>query len=653
MLLVLPSACGKPAPVPPISAAVAPLPAAWATIPSEPVPDDATRISGIAALDDQTCVWTRSGQAVCASPSGMHILPRQDAVEVAVRTEGWVVRTADARVYELHPTADPKELQALRGASKVACSRHFCAALVDGQLLSWVFSFREIDPARDGDNLTDFTMRGDHLLGIRTDGEIRSFHVVSCYNDGKVVAASGRIVSDCVVGEDDQLRCGSAPPVHVPPGLRLTTGVGSLAHHQPRDMVREVCGISEEGGVLCLGPPLGRPRTENQTYDWTPVPTLDDPAIVVGGGRHACALTRDGQVKCWGAYDRGQYGIRPDTERPRPIDDPGLNDPHAELLLTPDRLCLVGADASVCTHPHNLRWEPFDAGRPEFVSRDGDVVLRRDGRRVAATDPWGDQRSRARLPRGVTGVRSFVTCRAASYFLFEDGTLSATRAEAIEFKPDTDIGEDEWPPMHTLHRTPKVGNLVDVTCTLEGLASIDASGIVRHHDATGAPREQWFESATSIVSAGPTVCATVAGRQRCRIFGRDGGPAIVDDPASLRGLVEMHGRTDWSARYDSERRDRLCGRSQTGIRCIEPASKLDTLDIEVTDTPLPGPIRDYAIGPAHACARLEDARVVCWGAPQGFRLGRSIAREQPVDVTDRFIDALGQHDDPVRSDGAR
>lgn len=637
-LLVAPSGCKTSTPVAPASGSDA-LPPTRATQPSpESVPDDTPKIAGIAALNDQTCVWTEGGQAVCASAEGMNVIPMHDIAELAVRTKGYVVRTTDARVYELHPDMDPKELPTLAGASKVACSRHFCAALVGGQLMHWVFSFRDIDRARDGDELADFTIRNGQIVGLRHDGEIRSFGG-SGYNDGKVLAASGSIVGDCVVDEERRLRCGNAPPAAVPAGLQLTTGVGVLRNYLPRNRVREVCGI-ERGSVICLGPPLGHPREKIQAYAWTKVPGLDDAATVVGGGRHACALTRAGRLKCWGAYDRGQYGLRLDTKTPAPVDDPGLDDPDAQLLLTGDRVCLVGKDASACSNPHHYRWEPFDVGTPESVSRDGDVVLSRDGRQLSATDPWDDERSRARLPRGITGVRRFVNCTAASYFLFDDGTLSATDTSNIAYQVDAE--EEPWPPMHTLGKVPKVRDLVDIACTSQGLVSLGSSGAVWHHDAGGTPREHWFDDATAIVSAGPTVCATEAGTHRCLVLGK-AGPTSVDDPQLLRGYVDLRGRTDWRLPGDDPPpRDRLCGRTKNSVRCIVPAAKLGTVDVMVTDTQVPGAIREYAVGPSHACARLEDDRVSCWGAASQYRLGRSIVHDEPIDVTDRFMEALAQ-----------
>ncbi len=601
-------------------------------------PKDPLRVVGVVATPKATCVWTRGGRAACSTPEGIRVLPRDDLAAVAGIRESRdgdvsVVLTTDGLVFEIDAEGEQQELERLRGATKVACSGLRCVALVDHRLVEWSSApphFEVIWGQRDGQQVTDFTLRDHRMLGREHTGVIRLF-TWSNHRAirGRRVGSGEMVGGDCVVGNDAVLRCGDAAPVRVPNGLRLVTDVGWLGEDAQQE-VREACGVHDGGGVSCLGPPLGPRRAEGTSYDWTRVEGIDNAVTVAGGERHACALTGEGRVKCWGATDVGQYGVQPNASTPRPIDDPGIDDPSASLVVHRDGLCLIGRNGSACTNPERHQWERFDAGVPEWV---GDTQwLFRDGRRIWATDGSGRHDMRALLPEDVSGVRAVASCGEIRtdvftyYFAFEDGTLAAADSSLVT--PDV---RDQWPAMHTLRRVANVRDVVDIVCDTDGLISLDKSGVVRRHETSGAAGARLADGATALGGRDLLVCPEISGEHRCRV-----PTPVAERLNELRGLADL--RDSWGSRLGrgGVQANRICARGDQSVKCVTwPGG-----DERVSETALPGPVRTFGLAPAHACAQLEDGQVLCWGDPQRFRIGRFTYLTDPVDVTDRFVEAI-------------
>lgn len=72
------------------------------------------------------------------------------------------------------------------------------------------------------------------------------------------------------------------------------------------------CALQEDGQILCWGDnhygQLGHGVQENQSFPPRPVPISGKARAVTAGGRHTCALIRDGTVECWGLGIDGQLG---------------------------------------------------------------------------------------------------------------------------------------------------------------------------------------------------------------------------------------------------------------------------------------------------------------------------------------------------------
>lgn len=95
----------------------------------------------------------------------------------------------------------------------------------------------------------------------------------------------------------------TAPGEALPPWARMALGVGS----------RHACRVTADGGVVCWG----RADAGQLGIGSTPVRSLPVAApagevrfvSVAAGGLHTCALTAEGEAWCWGANDAGQSGL--------------------------------------------------------------------------------------------------------------------------------------------------------------------------------------------------------------------------------------------------------------------------------------------------------------------------------------------------------
>jgi alpha-tubulin suppressor-like RCC1 family protein len=114
----------------------------------------------------------------------------------------------------------------------------------------------------------------------------------------------------------------------------LASGVAAIAAGGSH-----TCALTSAGGVKCWG---ARLLYETDTDDLIPVGVVGLASGVAGiaaGDNHTCAVTRAGGVKCWGDNTNGQLGDGTRTERPAPVDVSGLASGVAALAAGGRHTC--------------------------------------------------------------------------------------------------------------------------------------------------------------------------------------------------------------------------------------------------------------------------------------------------------------------------
>ena len=134
------------------------------------------------------------------------------------------------------------------------------------------------------------------------------------------------------------------------------------------------CALTSSGGVKCWGwNTYGQLGDSATTERLTPVDVsgLAGVTSLATGRLFNCALTSGGGVKCWGYNYYGQLGDGTTTDRPTPVDVSGLTSGVAAISVGRSHACAVTTDGGVKCWGRNLegqlgdntttdRWTPVD-----------------------------------------------------------------------------------------------------------------------------------------------------------------------------------------------------------------------------------------------------------------------------------------------------
>jgi cysteine-rich repeat protein len=120
----------------------------------------------------------------------------------------------------------------------------------------------------------------------------------------------------------------------------LSSGVVSLCSGE-----KHTCAVLAGGGVKCWGlndkGQLGDGTTTDRASPVNVSGMSSGIAVVEGGGKHTCAVTAAGAVKCWGLNDRGQVGDATTTDRLTPVDVSGVSSGAAGVSCGDKHTCAV------------------------------------------------------------------------------------------------------------------------------------------------------------------------------------------------------------------------------------------------------------------------------------------------------------------------
>jgi alpha-tubulin suppressor-like RCC1 family protein len=225
----------------------------------------------------------------------------------------------------------PVTVQALGGVAVTVegGGLHTCALLEGGELRCW--------GAND---------RGQ--LGDGTDIDRTTPRAVVALDGAAAQLALGQY-STCARLADGGVRCWGFNTFGA-------LGDGTMSHRSAphrvelpeaaRDLslaANHVCAALASGAAWCWGYNVdGGLGDQSTAMRLRPVAAhgLDfDVAAVAAGGRHSCARSDDGRVRCWGGNERGQLGDGTTTRALHPVD---VLDPGGEVTL------LRAADAFTC-----------------------------------------------------------------------------------------------------------------------------------------------------------------------------------------------------------------------------------------------------------------------------------------------------------------
>ena len=141
----------------------------------------------------------------------------------------------------------------------------------------------------------------------------------------------------------------------------LASGVAAITGN-----VASTCALSDAGAVTCWGwnsaGQLGDGTTTNRT---APVDVIGLDAGVASisagaGSFHACAVTSEGAVKCWGSNQFGQLGDATTTDRTTPVDVAGLGSGIAAVSNGGAHSCALSAAGAVKCWGVNTRGQLGD-----------------------------------------------------------------------------------------------------------------------------------------------------------------------------------------------------------------------------------------------------------------------------------------------------
>ena len=185
----------------------------------------------------------------------------------------------------------------------------------------------------------------------------------------------------------------SSTPV---PVSGLASGVTSIA-----EGLRNACAITRAGGVKCWGAIyFGALGDGTTTRHGTPIDVAglsSGVTAISAGGDSACAVTGSGGAKCWGSNFLGQLGDGTSSDRPPPVDVAGLTSGVTAIASGLNiRTCAIAAGVRVMCWGRRRLTPAAVSGLGDDVKAINALCALTAGGRVKCWGPGGGRRFRAR-----------------------------------------------------------------------------------------------------------------------------------------------------------------------------------------------------------------------------------------------------------------
>ena len=149
--------------------------------------------------------------------------------------------------------------------------------------------------------------------------------------------------------------------------------------------------VTSGGGVKCWGEnrsgQVGDGTTGDSIFPSDVVGLSSGITRIAAGGRHTCALTSGGGVKCWGANGAGQLGDGTTTQRLTPVDVIGITGATAITVGVDHSCAILGNGSGIRPTPHivDLTVRQDVAGFQCIGSSASRSLLLDPGRRVSTS----------------------------------------------------------------------------------------------------------------------------------------------------------------------------------------------------------------------------------------------------------------------------